>query len=132
VALKDPNDRTDEERRYLELVARAREHLASRRPQDALTAIESALRSPSRDPEGLYVRGLVFRARRDFDTALVDFDEAARLDPTYAAPHAGRGWVAFDRGDLEAALAAFDQAAAIDKTHADALTGRGAALWRSG
>ncbi len=132
VSQKAADERTEPERRYLDLVSRARDQLASRRPQDALTAIESALRLPCRDAEGLHVRGLVFRARRDFDTALVDFEDASRLDPTYAAPHAGRGWVALDRGDLDGALAAFDQAFEVDPSHADALTGRGAVLWRRG
>ena len=132
VSLKPPEERTEQEVRYVALLDRARGELRSRQPQDALTSVESALQLPCTDAEGLYVRGLVFRVRKDYDTARIDFDEAARIDPTYAAPVCGRGWVAFDRGDLDAAFAWFDEALGRDARSADALTGKGAVLWRRG
>lgn len=132
VSQKPSSDWSEDERRYVDLLTRTLDNLASRRPQDALTAIESALRLPCRDAEGLYVRGLVFRARKDLDTANVDFDEAIRLDPGYAAPRSAKGWVAFDRDDLDGALEGFDDAISIDPEYAGAHTGRGAVLWRQG
>jgi tetratricopeptide (TPR) repeat protein len=59
-------------------------------------------------------------ARRDWKSAIDEFDRAIRLDPSRAESYIGLGIARWGLGDRQAAIQAFQQAAATDPKSADA------------
>jgi tetratricopeptide (TPR) repeat protein len=72
-------------------------------------------------------RGVEYAAKRDFDRAVADYDEAIRIDPKFAFPYSNRGDARRLNGDVEQALADLDQAIRLDPNFANAYYNRGLA-----
>ena len=68
-------------------------------------------------------------ARRQYDAALADFDEALRLDPKSVYALHSRGLTRSGMAEYDRAIAEFDEAIRLDPNHAWAYTNRGWA-WR--
>jgi tetratricopeptide (TPR) repeat protein len=80
-------------------------------------------------------------AQKNFDKALIKYDEAIRLDQSYKPAYLGRGRVYLERKQLDEALADFDAAiklyendtnshAVPNTTYAKAYVGRGDVYWQ--
>ncbi len=78
----------------------------------------------------LYMRGIAYIARGDVDRALVDYDEAIRLDPGNGLTFNERGLAFEAKGDLDRAIAEFDRAVELRPGNADIHYNRGKALLR--
>lgn len=70
-------------------------------------------------------RGLAYRAKREFDRAIADFNEALRLDPKYAGGYNNRGLVYSNKEDFERAIADFNEAIRLNPKFALAFASRG-------
>ena len=68
--------------------------------------------------------------KRDYDTAIADFDEAIRLDPKFAPAYVNRGLAYAAKGDLDKAFADCTKAIELKPDYADAYYGRGDAFLR--
>ena len=66
------------------------------------------------------------------DEAIVEFDEAARLDPKYAQAYTDRGLAYARKGDLDRALADYNEVLRLDPKLALAYAGRGNAYAKKG
>ncbi len=73
----------------------------------------------------LTLRSGVWIEKRQFDKALVDSNEAVRLDPRYARAFDKRGTIRFLKGDYEGAVANYDEAVRLDPNFAGAFINRG-------
>ena len=98
------------------------------RPDAALAFIQSALRSDLSRADGFASLGLVFHALRQFERALVSYDEGLRFAPNDPELHSRRGVALLEMGRPPEALASFDRALQGDPDHFDALGNRGNAL----
>ncbi|MFN0245078.1 MAG: protein kinase domain-containing protein [Planctomycetota bacterium] len=125
-------ERSDVERRYVDLLDEARGALRARDPLRAMNAVTEALALPCHDAEALSARAEVYVAKGDIDTALADYRASAQADATFVEPRVAMGWLYFDRGELEGAEKSFADAAALDARSASAIAGRGALAWRRG
>jgi len=135
VSQKPYEARTAVEARYVGRLDEARMRLRAGDIDEALRVVEEATGLECVDSELYFVRGAIYRARRDGDTALADYQEALSLDPSYAAAAAGIGWIWLDRGDLERSAEWFERAAGMgtdDEPSADALAGQGALAYLAG
>ena len=119
-------ERTAAQVAYLGLLDSARADLLAGETQAALSKVQDALRAEVADAEAYLVRGLVYRAKHDTDTARLDFEEALRLDPDYGGAAAELGWMRLDAGESEAALEHFLEAQRIEPGSAEALAGQAA------
>ncbi len=70
-------------------------------------------------------RGLALGLRGDFDQAIRDFDQALKLNPSYAEAFRNRGEAYRLKGLYDLAIQNFDQALRLDPIHARAFNGRG-------
>lgn len=135
VSQKPVGARSAIEARYVERLDEARSRLRTGDTDEALRAVEEAAGLECVDSEAFLVRGTVYRAREDDDTALADFQEALALDPGYAAAAASIGWIWLERGDFERSAQWFEDAtelAAGDRPSALALAGLGALCYLRG
>ncbi len=126
------SDRSAAQQGYVDQLDQALAELRAGRADDAMTAVERALHSPGSDPEALFVRAQVFRAKGDDDSALGDYRDALAADPTYADAGLGIFWIQFERGDLEAAAKSVERIQAIEPDSAETLAAQGALAQRRG
>lgn len=73
-------------------------------------------------------RGVEYAAKREFDKAFADYDEAIRIDPKFAFPYSNRGDARRLNGNVEQALADLNEAVRLDPTFANAYYNRGLAF----
>ena len=77
-----------------------------------------------------YNRGRAWRAKKDYDRAIADYNEAIRLDPKAPVYYYNRAAAWFAKGDLDRAIADYNQAIRLDPKYDIAYYDRGDA-WRS-
>ena len=56
----------------------------------------------------------------DFDLAILNFDQAIRIDPNYALAYRNRSLAYAEKGDFDRAIEDFEAALLLDPNHADA------------
>jgi tetratricopeptide (TPR) repeat protein len=130
--MKSADRRSPAEAEYVSLLEQARASLALGEVDDAMVQVQDALRRQVHDSEAFYVRGLVYRARQDDDTALVDLREALDMDPDYAEAAAAIGWIHVDRGELREASARFAAVEGMGSSSPEGLIGQGAVSYLEG
>src|SRR5439155_1493870 len=72
-------------------------------------------------------RGLAYKAKGDNDRAIQDYDQAIRLNPSFAEAFSNRGIVYAAKGDNTRAIQDYDQAIRLDPTLDQAFNNRGIA-----
>jgi len=77
-------------------------------------------------------RAVAYYHKGDLDSALADYNEAIRLDPTYERAYDDRGNVYRRKGDLDRALADYNEAIHLDPKYAAAYDNRGASYFERG
>ena len=68
-------------------------------------------------------------ARATIDRAIVDYNEAIRLDPKFAQAYSSRGLAYYQKGDLDRAIADYGEAIRLDPKYAYAYNNRGNAYY---
>jgi tetratricopeptide (TPR) repeat protein len=104
-------------------VAAASTDQPAAQPGDAAAAVSQ---QPLLDAAGFRRRGAASAGRRDFRSAIADFDQAIRLDPAEADNYYQRALARWQDGQSALAMSDFDQALTIRPNDIQALTGRGA------
>jgi formylglycine-generating enzyme required for sulfatase activity/lipoprotein NlpI len=69
-------------------------------------------------------RGNAYTSERQYDLAIADYDEAIKINPTYAKPFNNRGVAYQKQGNYDLALKDFAAAITIDPNYADAFANR--------
>jgi tetratricopeptide (TPR) repeat protein len=90
---------------------------ADRGDREALRDCDMALEGPItlRDRVATRInRGIIYVNRRQADQALVDFNEAIRLDPELGEAHVNRGAALMLRGDFRGAIDSINEGIALD------------------
>ena len=77
-------------------------------------------------------RGLGYRARREHDPAMADFEQSICTDPSYVESYISRGNVCMDRDQPDLALRDFETALRLRPDYTYALHSRGNALQAKG
>jgi tetratricopeptide (TPR) repeat protein len=81
----------------------------------------------------IYVRrGFAWRTKGDLNRAIVDYDEAIRLDPKVDNSHLNRGLAHSNKSELNAAVADFSEAIRLNPKSTMALLNRGAEYTKKG
>jgi lipoprotein NlpI len=75
-------------------------------------------------------RGLAFRAKRDYDRAIADFDQAIRLDPKMSDAFRERGAAYMDEQDCDRAFADMNKAIELNPRDGAAFSNR-SRCWRA-
>jgi tetratricopeptide (TPR) repeat protein len=100
--------------------------------QDALQALETAIRLDPRDARALYWMGELHRATGDAAPARQYFERARQLDPEDPLVRLGLGRMSLDDGEVDQALADFDSVLRTAPGLVPALLGRARALYYQG
>jgi tetratricopeptide (TPR) repeat protein len=74
-------------------------------------------------------RGIVWKAKKEYDKAIADYNEAIRLDPKDAGAYANRGNTWNAKKEYDKAIADYNEAIRLDPNYALAYMNRGNA-WR--
>ena len=86
-----------------------------------------AATSNGEDAEFHLRRGLASAAKKEYDRAIADFDQAIKLNPNDAFAYLDRGLAWDDKGEYDKAIADFDQAIKLNPNDAFAYLDRGLA-----
>ncbi|HUD87327.1 MAG TPA: tetratricopeptide repeat protein [Xanthobacteraceae bacterium] len=103
-------------------------HYGRGRLDTALALFQTALQADLGRADGFASLGLVFHAMRQFERALVSYDEGLRLVPNDPELLNRRGVALLDLGRPLEALENFERVLTADPGHCDALGNRGNAL----
>jgi Flp pilus assembly protein TadD len=79
-----------------------------------------------------FSNGNAARNQGNYDQAIINYNEAVRLEPKDAATYNSRGLTYYKKGDYDRAIANYNQALALDPSFADAYYTRGAAYLAKG
>ncbi len=110
------------------LVSLGNTYLDLKRYEEALAALEQALRLDPNEAPAYIGRGGVLLNLKRYEEALAAFDQAIRLDPNGAPAYTVKGIALGELKRYEEALAAFDQAIRFDPTFAFVYNDKGAVL----
>jgi tetratricopeptide (TPR) repeat protein len=77
-------------------------------------SLGASIPGPLNDPQMRYYRGADYGLKGDQDRAIIDHDQAIKLEPDYAAAYSDRGVAYGLKRDYEHAIADFDEALKID------------------
>ncbi|MFT5050725.1 MAG: serine/threonine protein kinase/Tfp pilus assembly protein PilF [Chlamydiales bacterium] len=124
--LRMRSNRTEIEERYVGHLIEAESALKERDTDVAFSALSDAVALISDDSEIYYLRAQASLRKGDDEGAVLDFEEALKYDPNYAAAIAGIGWIELDRSELDAAELHFQAALDMDPRSAIGITGQAA------
>ena len=79
-----------------------------------------------------YKRGNAYYGKGDLSRAILDYDQAIRLNPSHANSFSNRGVAYARKGDYDRAILDYDEAIRLNPNHADAFSNRGVAHARKG
>ncbi len=116
----------------LVLLARAAEHLAGGRTEEAIEDCEELLRLRPDDPYALVNRGIAWSHTGNLEGAVADFDQALLQRPSYPLAHYNRGLARYRRTDTAGAIEDFDETIRLLPGFAPAYDNRGNALAKLG
>jgi tetratricopeptide (TPR) repeat protein len=94
--------------------------------EQALDYFSKQILANPHDPFFRAARAMLWIDRKDFESALRDYDDAIRLDPRNASYYRGRGLVWHSDNEYDKAIADFDKAIELDPKSALPFIGRGA------
>jgi tetratricopeptide (TPR) repeat protein len=109
-----------------ELLTRAEDLVEEGELEEATQMLDELLETNPDSIEALNLRASVFRELGDYDRALADALEAAKLSPTSAYLWFNAGLIENDRGDQEMAVGFFTRALELDPEYGAAFYCRGA------
>ena len=69
-------------------------------------------------------RGSAYDKKNDYDRAIADYNEAIRLDPSYATALRNRGKVRYKKDDYDGSIADLDKAIRLEPRNSDAYSDR--------
>ena len=96
-------------------------------------AITSGQISGGRDLASAYnVLGVTYHDAREYDNAIVHFDEAIKIAPDYSIAHQNRGGAYRAKGELDRAIQDFDEAIRLDAKSGSARNDRGVTYYMKG
>jgi tetratricopeptide (TPR) repeat protein len=78
------------------------------------------------------MRGDTFSATQDYSHAILDYDQAIRLNPNFAEAYNNRGYANYWSGNYDQAIADYSRAIELRPAYAYAYSNRGAAYMASG
>lgn len=96
--------------------------------KNAITMITDVIEKDRSDVDvsiGYFFRGNIRDLSRDYKGALVDFNEAIKLNPSYTMAYNNRGIIKGSMQDFEGALEDFNKAIELEPGYADAIYNRG-------
>jgi tetratricopeptide (TPR) repeat protein len=92
---------------------------------DAIAFFTNQVRANPQDAFSYVMRAILWRDKKELDTALRDFSEAIRLDPTAASGYINRGLAWHDKKENDKAIADYNEAIRLDPQYAAAYNDRG-------
>ena len=105
-------------------------------PDMAINYCSQAIESGQLSGKGLafafYRRGNAYYEKRDYDRAILDYDQAIQMNPSYASAFSNRGAAYAGKKDYDQAIQNYDEAIRLNPGHADAFSNRGVAYARKG
>ena len=88
----------------------------------ACTVVIGKTKAKRQKAAALTARGKAFRAKGADDRAILDFDQAIKIDSKNGEAYFNRGLTLRDRGEVDRALADLEQAVRYDRRNSVALT----------
>ncbi|MDR1325554.1 MAG: tetratricopeptide repeat protein, partial [Treponema sp.] len=103
--------------------------LAARKPAAKADSYGESGTSAPKTAGAFLDRGIALASQGEYESAIVDYTQAIRLDPNYALAYYNRGVAYHNKGDYDRAIADYTQAIRLDPNYALAYNSRGNAYY---
>ena len=114
------------------VVGKANALAESKKEAEAQGLLRQAISMTPSSATDYLARGAAFRSLAQYDKAIADYDEAMKLDSTFAEAQLNKGMVFWHKGDFAGAIPFFTAAIKLDPNFVEALANRGAAYRKKG
>ncbi len=91
-------------------VEKARSLLKEGKSNEAITALNEAIQADDDNADAFNMRGVAYFERKEYSNALLDYDQAIKLEPTFYRPYYNRALLKTAQSDLDGALKDYSDA----------------------
>lgn len=128
----DPKDRIADMNRFKALLSQASADLGAARVDAAIEKLKRALSLNELAFDAHTMLGSAYQLKKEWETAIGEYDAAALLNPVLAAPHVLAADAYLAKGDYARALERLDRAGALEPNSGEVASTRGRVLDRAG
>ncbi|MCY7353247.1 MAG: tetratricopeptide repeat protein [Cytophagaceae bacterium] len=111
---------------------KGRQALSADKPKEAIESLNRAIEKNEQNARAFNARGVAYFELKDYTNALLDYEQAIKVQPDWYQPYFNRARLKVEQTDWEGALKDFSEAVSRQPDSSEVYTNRGTVLYNLG